>query len=200
LHDNSPKENIILHVGRFRLINGKTDDYKKQQVMISAFKLLIDNGLKEWKFIIATSIHNRNDPQFKSMQQSADGYPIEFQINKSNQTLWEIYNKAKIYWHASGYGEDLRAHPEYAEHFGISTVEAMGAGAVPIVISAGGQKEIITDGVNGLLWESLEDLQAHTLKVIKSDKLFTKLSIEAQHRARDFSYEAFCKRVNGLIT
>lgn len=200
VYHNLPKENIILHVGRFRLINGAKDDYKKQQVMISTFKNMIDKGLKKWKFVIATSIQNEDDPSFQSMLQSVKGYPIEFEVNKSNQTLWEIYSKSKIYWHASGYGEDLNKHPEHAEHFGISTVEAMGAGVVPIVINAGGQKEIITDGLNGLLWETLEELQEQTSKIINSESLFKKLSKEAQHRAHDFSYESFCKRVNGLIS
>lgn len=193
------KENIILHVGRFRVVNIKNSDYKKQQTMVNTFKEMVDTGLKDWKFVVATSVHDMQDELFKKMLDSAKGYPIEFLVNKQNTKLWDTYNKAKIYWHASGFGEDLERHPEYAEHFGISTVEAMGAGAVPVVINAGGQKEIITHGKNGMLWDTLEELKEMTKSLMNNSDQLQKLSKEAQHRAKDFSPEVFCKRVNALI-
>lgn len=193
------KENIILHVGRFRVTNVKNQDYKKQQVMVKAFKQMVDNGLKHWRFIVATSTPDVDEPRFQEMLKSAEGYPIEFLVNKSNKALWETYNKAKIYWHASGYGEDLTKHPEYAEHFGISTVEAMGAGAVPVVINAGGQREIVTEGENGLLWDTLEELQKKTKQLIEHPERWEKLSKEAQLRAKDFGKEIFCKKLYELI-
>jgi glycosyltransferase involved in cell wall biosynthesis len=197
--ENVKKENIILHVGRFRVANVQNTDYKKQQVMVATFKEMVDQGLKDWKFIVATSIDDTNDEKFQEMIKSAKGYPIEFAINKTNKALWEIYNKAKIYWHASGYGEDLEKNPNYAEHFGISTVEAMGAGAVPIVINAGGQKEIIADGINGLLWDTLEELKEKTKQVIASSSEWQKISKEAKVRAKDFTKEKFCEEINKLV-
>lgn len=194
------KENIILHVGRFRVINVRSEDYKKQQLMVDIFKKLIDKGLKNWKFIIATSVNDENDRDFQKMLNSANGYPIEFLVNKTNKDLWDIYNKAKIYWHATGFGEDLKKHPEYAEHFGISTVEAMGAGAVPVVINAGGQREIVTDNENGFLWESLEELESKTKKLISDDAMFKKLSNNARKKAKDFSKEKFCEQISKLIS
>ena len=56
------KENIILHVGRFRVrdvttnVSGKEvaiGDYKKQSVMLKVFKEMIAAGLKNWKFVLA---------------------------------------------------------------------------------------------------------------------------------------------------
>jgi len=35
------------------------------------------------------------------------------------------------------------------EHFGITTVEAMAAGCVPLVYDSGGQAEIVSSGYNG---------------------------------------------------
>ncbi len=193
------KKNYILHVGRFRVANIKNGDYKKQSVMIDAFKTMVDKGLKDWEFVVATSIKEADKEEFAKLQERAKGYPIKFLINQTNSALWEIYSKAKIYWHASGYGEDLKNHPEYAEHFGISTVEAMGAGCVPIVINAGGQREIVTNGANGFLWDTLEELKSKTLQVIKDKKLLEKLSAKAIERAHDFSGDRFCKEVYTLI-
>lgn len=198
--EDTPKENIILHVGRFRVANVSTQDYKKQQVMVGAFKEMVDNGLTNWKFIIATSIHDTADTRFQEMITSAQGYPIEFAVNKTNKALWALYNKAKIYWHASGFGEDLEKNPHFAEHFGISTVEAMGAGVVPVAINAGGQKEIITEGENGLLWSTLEELQLKTQNLMKDTSLWRTLSRNARDRAKDFTKQKFCEALHRLVT
>lgn len=199
LNQDLIKENIILHVGRFRVINIKNDDYKKQQMMIDTFKKMIDKGLKNWKFVVATSVNDEDDPKFAKMLKSANGYPVEFIVNKSNRELWKVYNKAKIYWHASGFGEDLDEHPEYAEHFGISTVEAMGAGCVPIVINAGGQKEIVENGENGFLWDSIDELMELTIKLSNDIKLWGTISKNARSKATEFGKEKFCENINKLI-
>ena len=193
------KENIILHVGRFRIKNVKNDDYKKQGVMIDAFKEMVNKGLKGWKFVLAVSVQEKDKETFEIMKKNAAGCPIEFLVNKSNDELWDVYSKAKIYWHASGFGEDLREHPEFAEHFGISTVEAMGSGVVPVVINAGGQKEIVKDGENGLLWNTIEELEAKTLRLINDESLFNELSKRAVQSAKRFSKEKFYQEVNALI-
>lgn len=195
------KENIILHVGRFRVKDPMTgvNDYKKQGVMTNVFKQMIKKGLKDWRFVLAVSIREREEEIFNKLQKESKGFPIEFFVNKTNEELWELYSRAKIYWHASGYGEDLEKHPEYAEHFGISTVEAMGAGAVPVVIAAGGQKEIVQDGIDGLLWENLDELKTKTLELIQNKNLREKLSKAAKQRAHFFSGDRFCKEITALI-
>ena len=198
--EEQKKENIILHVGRFRVKNVVgLDDYKKQSVMIDTFKKLIDGGLKEWKLVVATSVKDEDKEKFEKVKDSASGYPIEFLVNKSNDQLWDIYSKAKIYWHASGFREDLEKHPEFAEHFGISTVEAMGAGAVPVVINAGGQKEIVEEGINGFLWNTIQEFEEKTLSLINNDNLLKKLSDNAKKRAKYFSDDKFCERINDLV-
>lgn len=202
------KKNIILNVGRFRVKdvttfrNGKKEgvgDYKKQSIMINVFKEMVDKGLKDWEFVIAVSIKEDEKKQFEQMQNMVSGYPVRFIVNSSNQALGEIYSEAKIYWHASGFGEDLKVHPEFAEHFGISTVEAMSAGAVPVVINAGGQKEIVKEGETGFLWDTLEELKSKTLRLIKDDKLLMDFSKKAGLFAYGFSKEKFCQEINELI-
>jgi len=196
---NLKKENIILHVGRFRVRNVGMGNYKKQDIMINTFKRMVDEGLKNWKFILAVGLQEKDTEEFKKMQESARGYSIEFMINISNEELWDIYSLAKIYWHASGFGDDLEKHPEYAEHFGISTVEAMGAGAVPVVFNAGGQREIVEDGKNGFLWDTIDSLIQKTNNVINNDKLWKALSENAVEHAKQFSYDRFCKEITKIV-
>lgn len=191
------KENIILHVGRFRRMGEESNasDYKKQYIMLETFKDLVDRGLKKWKFVLAVGVQDKDADAFQKLKDRYKKYPITFEINKNNDELWSLYSKAKIYWHATGYGEDVAKHPELAEHFGISTVEAMGAGAVPVVYSAGGQKEIVSDGINGLLWSDTRELKEVTLILINSKAMLEDLSLEAKKRAKDFNMEMFRKHV-----
>jgi glycosyltransferase involved in cell wall biosynthesis len=194
------KENIILHVGRFRVRNVESVDYKKQAVMIKVFKEMVDKGLKDWKFILAVSVQDKDIEAFERMRKNTEKYHIEFLVNKNNDELWNIYSKAKIYWHASGFGEDLNKNPEFAEHFGISTVEAMCAGVVPVVINAGGQKEIVEEGENGLLWNTLDELESKTLKLINDNSLLAKYSEKAKEAAKKFSIERFYMDIDKIMS
>ena len=99
------KENVILHVGRFRVkdvttsISGKKEavgDYKKQAVMLQVFKEMVDAGLKDWKFVLAVSVNQDEKEIFSKLQESVKGYPVEFLVNKKNDELWEIYSKVKF--------------------------------------------------------------------------------------------------------
>ena len=193
------KENIILHVGRFRVRNIGTSDYKKQNVMIEVFKKMVKDGLKNWKFVLAVSVNQGDESSFEELKKKAPRSSIEFFVNKTNDELWDFYSKAKIYWHASGFGENLEEHPEFAEHFGISTVEAMGGGAVPVVINAGGQKEIVEDNVSGFLWNTLSELEEKTMLLVGEDKILETMSKEAVKRAKDFAGNRFCEEIKRMV-
>ena len=84
------------------------------------------------------------------------------------------------------------------EHFGITTVEAMAAGGVPVVINAGGQSEIVEHDKNGFLWKTEEELIKLTVRLIEQEGLWRKLSHEAQKRSKKFSKEVFCKKISNL--
>lgn len=196
------RENIILHVGRFRVVEKTVSggsDFKKQSMMIDTFKKMSEVGIRGWRLVLAVSVLDKDRDAFKNYIDSAKGYDIDFLINQNNNKVWEFYSKAKIYWHASGYGEDLKESPQLAEHFGISTVEAMGGGCVPVVINAGGQKEIVTDGYDGYLWNTKEELIQRTFDLISNKTLLNKLSENAKVSAQKYSKEKFCKRVDELI-
>lgn len=192
------KENIILTVGRFSLLpNGK--DFKKLEVLIDAFKKFQKRRLKGWKLVIVTSVMPEHERDFESFQKKSKSSYISIYKNASHEDITRLYSEAKIYWHAAGYGENLDKYPERAEHFGISTVEAMSHGAVPIVVSAGGQTEIIKNGENGFLWETEKELVELTHKVVVDKELFMRISENAIESSNNFSIERFCEELNHLI-
>ena len=75
------------------------------------------------------------------MRAAAEGLPVHFHIGVSGEELGRLYEQASIFWSATGLDEDPEVHPVRFEHFGITTVEAMAAGAVPIVLAGGGRGE-----------------------------------------------------------
>lgn len=193
--DSIKKENIILSVGRFT----QAMNQKKQEVLIDTFKKMYDRGLDAWKLVLIGSVLDTDKEFVDNLTSRSKSYPIEMHTNVSFKELLDYYNKAKIYWHAAGFGENLERHPERAEHFGITTLEAMSACAVPVVINAGGQREIVTEGENGFLWDSLDELIMKTELLVKDEKLWEKVSEKAVLRSKDFSKEHFCQELNELI-
>jgi glycosyltransferase involved in cell wall biosynthesis len=172
---------------------------KKQEMMIEAFKKLTKAGLKNWKLALLGGVLPQDEEFVQKLRKQSKGFSIEILTNISILTLQEYYRKAKIYWHATGFGEDLNNHPEYAEHFGIATVEAMSYGTVPVVINAGGQPEIVDEGKNGLLWNTEEELLKKTNELIENKNEWEIFSLAAKEKAKEFTKEKFCMNVRLLI-
>jgi glycosyltransferase involved in cell wall biosynthesis len=191
------KRSIILTVGRI-FAGGHN---KKHLPMIAAFKQLIDSSLRGWEFHIAGSVGQDavDHDYFRQVQAAAQGYPIVVHKNVAQEELRALYAAAKIYWHASGYGENEQCDPIKFEHFGIATVEAMAAGAVPIVIDRAGQHEIVEPDRSGLQWQTLDELLTQTRAVIADETLWRRLSVGAQERSRAFGRAAFEDRVQALL-
>jgi glycosyltransferase involved in cell wall biosynthesis len=196
--DIPAKHNTILTVGRYNALP-EGGSFKKHELMLAAFKHLIDAGLKDWKFVIATSYLDENKKYIDKLEKQIEGYPVEIIRNASFSHITSLYQQAKIYWHASGYRENMEKHPERTEHFGIVTVEAMHYGVVPVVINAGGQPEIIEQGDDGFLWNTTEELIQYTQKLIKHDTIREKMSKAAIEKAKMFSTDNFCKQLKDYI-
>ena len=128
----------------------------------------------------------------------SNGLNIEIIESPDFKTLKELYGKSRIFWSASGYGEDEIKFPEKVEHFGMTVVEAMSAGCIPVVYNAGGHKEIVRNESNGFLWDKIGDLLTKTKQVINGKGVYTSLMKEAKKDSLNFSYETFEKEVMNL--
>jgi glycosyltransferase involved in cell wall biosynthesis len=120
--------------------------------------------------------------------------------NPSRVEIEDYFNDAKIFWHAKGYQVDEETNPYELEHFGITTVEAMSAGCVPVVINKGGQKEIIDNGVNGFRWDTPEELIEKTIYLLQHDEERKKMAACAVHRANNFSLDKFTQNLNNALS
>ena len=115
-------------------------------------------ALPGWELALAGGCDGANREYFLAARRAAIGQPIAVHVNATGEHVRRLLAEASIYWHAGGFGEDPERHPERFEHFGIAVVEAMAAGAVPLVFAAGGPAEIVQDGVNGCHWRTLDEL------------------------------------------
>ena len=122
-----------------------------------------------------------------------------FHFNSASEELRELYRKAAIYWHATGYAFDADDYPFKQEHFGISTVEAMSAGAVPVVYATGGQKEIVTDEVDGYWWTDIDRLMNQTRRLAQDVALRSALAHQAVLSSKRFSRETFVANIDRLM-
>ena len=148
---------------------------------------------KSWKLVLIGT--PEDDEYLEQIKKMAQGYKIEIKTDISRKSLIENYKKAAIYWHATGYGVNEMQHPEKVEHFGITTIEAMAAGCVPIVINKGGQKEILGTPLSSLLWNTPDDCLKTTTRVIKNNELFKSYQNKALSRVEKFSKTVFEKVV-----
>ena len=189
------KKNYILSVGRF----AASPHNKKQDVLISVFKKMCEEGLSDWKLCLVGGVDKKGEDFVLNLKRKTKGYPIEILPNLPFAKIKKLYGEAKIYWHAAGFGEDLEKFPEKAEHFGIATVEAMASGCVPIVFKAGGQMEIIKDGENGFFWQTLKELEEKTYNLMENEEDLKELSKHARIRSRDFSQERFYQKIEKII-
>lgn len=183
------KENIVLSVGRFFA----PLQAKKQEIMIEVFKRMKIPG---WRMVLIGGVGKE---RMGDVRRFVKETAIEVIVDAGFDTLRDYYSRSKIYWHAAGFGEDLEENPGRAEHFGISTVEAMAAGCVPIVFAGGGQREIVDEGRNGFLWKNTGELIAKTRAIIKDGKKRHEVASQAVIRSGDFSKEIFCQNLEKLL-
>ena len=182
------KKNLIINIGRF-FAGGHN---KKQDILIRSFVEMCKRGwTKDWKLVLIGRKHNdeKSTCFTQSLYTLAEGYPIIFLHDISKNDLKDYLQNAKIYWHATGYGERKDMHPEKFEHFGLSTIEAMQYGAVPVVFNAGGQPEIVKHGLNGFLWNTPEELMAYTKNLIEYDDLREDISRTTINSTRIFNLD-----------
>jgi len=191
------KKNMILNVGRF-FVGGHS---KRQDILVSTFKKLIDNEKLDssWSLFLVggVAVGKEHADYVNKLKEESKGYPIHFYFSPSFNALKKIYSQAKIYWHATGFGVNENVEPIKVEHFGITPVEAMAAGAVPLVFKSGGVIETVND--DNLVWRSSEELMEKTIKLAKRPKLLQKYSQYVQNRAKKFSKENFAKSLLSYI-
>jgi glycosyltransferase involved in cell wall biosynthesis len=193
------KRRLILVLGRF--FDPSFGHSKKQHELLDTFARLHRGGeLPGWEMAIVGGCDAANREYALAVRRAAKGLPVEVHVNAPGDVVHELLGAASLYWHGAGLGEDVDRHPERFEHFGISVVEAMAAGAVPLVYAAAGPAEIVRDGDDGVHWRTLDELASSTTRLAADPEARATLRAAAEMRANDFSASAFAARLRDLVT
>lgn len=180
------KTNSILSVGGF-----STEEEmhgKKQSELLNAFRGLKESDLGTWEYFSVGSTNNSSESKtyFDGIRRLGAECQAQVMANVKRTQLRELFQRARIFWHAAGDAE-------------IVTVDAMAAGCVPVVIDRRGGSEIVEHGISGYLWENDVHLKEYTLELAHDESLRKRMSEAARDRARLFSLENFQKKFMGLL-
>jgi glycosyltransferase involved in cell wall biosynthesis len=195
----SKKVELITSIGRF--FDPSLGHSKKQHELLEAFTRMFSSreGIGSWKLAFVGGADGASRDYALAVRRGAIGLPVAVHLNAHREIVETTLATASIYWHGGGFGEDAELHPERFEHFGIAVVEAMAAGAVPVVFAAAGPAEIVRHAVDGFHWKTLDELQAYTRVLMNDEDLRSTMSASAQERAADFGVDVFAARINSLI-
>ncbi|MDP2290885.1 MAG: glycosyltransferase family 4 protein [Actinomycetota bacterium] len=197
MREPGEKTNLILSVGRF--FDERSGHSKRQLELVRAFRTLIDGGLTGWRLVLIGGCSPADREYAMAVRREAQGLPVEVRLSAPGAVLDAHVGAASIYWHAAGFGSDLALHPDRAEHFGIAPIEAMSAGAVPVVFGAGGPAEVVQHDVNGLHFHTIDELVQHTLRLVSDVELRARLSAAAVQRAHEYDRAHFEMSVRQLV-
>jgi glycosyltransferase involved in cell wall biosynthesis len=194
-HCPEPKVPLVLSVGRF--FTGEHS--KRQDTLIEAFRNLWSSSKPEWELVLAGGItaDERSHNYLERLKRQAEGLPVRFEVNVRIEELEQLYRRASVFWHAAGFGRKAR-HPERAEHFGITTVEAMSHWVVPLVFDDGGQAEVVEKSC-GVRWNTVEQLVEETRVILTDPVRRNRLAEASRAQSTRFSFERFASDIARVV-
>jgi glycosyltransferase involved in cell wall biosynthesis len=188
------EQKSILSVGRFFDVGGKCQDQ-----LIEAFRELDGAG---WTLHLAGAVYEGSTryAMYDKCVRLAEGLAVKFYPNAPRAEVGRLYAQSTCYWHGAGLGADPATEPEKFEHFGITVVEAMAAGCLPLVLACGGPTEIVASGYNGWTFETPGELVELTsrLPTFPGPQL-EEMRARSCERAQAFTTEVFQEKWRALL-
>lgn len=169
------RENRVLTIARI-------NPGKKIENVIKLAKLLPGHI----KCTIIGSLHNRDINYYKKLVEMIKDYKLEervdFKTNLPTSELYDLMARSKIYFNSR------------PETFGISIVEAMAAGIIPIVPDYGGQTEFVP-----------KKYQYHTIDeaasaIVENINASERERVVISNIARQFSKERFKSKIKAIVS
>jgi len=175
----SKRRNIVLTVSRF-------SREKRIETIIDIAK-----NVNEGEFIIVGSLADNNYYIYlKRIIEKERVHNIRLQPNVSFEELHSLRTKSKVY-----------LHPMPHEHFGISIIEAMASGCVPIVHKSGGSWYDILEREEtyGYAYSSVNEATIKIQTLLSDPNHYLEKALLALERSKAFIYEKFSESLRELL-
>lgn len=114
-------------------------------------------------------------------------------LSNEIKLLGQVSDINNLYTHS-----DLLLHASKSESFGLVFLEAMASGVPSISLRAGGNEDIITDGVEGFLLPSSSSIDVFSQKVLDimgDELLYRKLKSNGINKAKEFSLDNYEEQI-----
>jgi glycosyltransferase involved in cell wall biosynthesis len=195
-YEPDQKEHVILGVGRFY----PEFHRKRHDVLIDAFRQIPREIRTDWRLVLLGGVDRTApgaDAFMEDLRERADGLPVTFLENADVDVLVDVSRRASLFWHAAGYGRDPDK-PEQTEHFGISVIEAMSYGSVPLVYADGGPLETVAEDA-GEHWKTVDDLVQRTTALMATPADRGAKAQRAFDDAKAFGLDRFNERADRVF-
>lgn len=191
------KTRRITHCSRFVQPTPYADKGHRQMIM--AFAQGYEMGtFQGWEFHIIGSLDPNMRGYLDGLIGMAKPYPIYFHVNASDSDVVYLLGCSPIYWHMTGIG--LPQIPGAQEHLGLTPIEAMAAGAVPICYASGGPLETIENGKTGFLVHNAQQLMQVTGTMLQNWNIWASISHQAHRYGSTWQdFPSFVDRVRSMI-
>ncbi|MBS7646197.1 glycosyltransferase [Candidatus Bathyarchaeota archaeon] len=116
---------------------------------------------------------------------------VRLLVNQPLEKIRATLSKAKVY-----------LHTQPLEAFGISVVEAMASGCVPVVPRLGGPWSDILEmrmGFYGFCYSSPEEASKRIKGILEDEGMWREISFRARSRSRDFTPSRFESRIRRIV-
>ena len=127
-------------------------------------------------------------PELNKLKDLTISKKVEKNVLFTGKVTWDDMP----YYYALG---DLLVSSSTYETQGLTVVEAMASGIIPICIDDPAFKTMINTGINGLLFKTKEEYIEDVLKVYEDKNLRDNLKKNAKRRAEDFNAENYAKKL-----
>lgn len=146
--------------------------------------LKVAKALRNYNFLLVGSAGKYSEPIIKYLRtriESENLDNVDLKMNVPRDELRKLLSRAKYY-----------LHPPFPEHFGISVVEAMATGCIPIVYKDGGVWYDIVSRVSDILGYGDINEVPNIIKNLDNNKdLYIALRSKGIEISKEFNYENF---------
>ncbi len=184
----------IVTVGRF-FTGGHN---KRQDVVIEAFRRMIDQGVEGVELALAGSIHPSPEgrSRFHELQRLATGLDCTFYPNIGRSDLAALYDRSAVLIHAAGFGVDAEEFPERLEHFGITPIEAASFGCIPVVYGQGGPRDVVRVLGCDTTYSTIDQCAGIVAALLNDPGGSAELSAHILQSSQAYSAEAYCNGID----